>query len=102
MRDLREKSAHGRTPTTRATDVGTYRDKEKGTPMTISMQSLTDALVAIAITVGIAVAVSLAFVAAGAVFERGQARTAKASRRPTSGPAQHPTQSDEAGELVLR
>lgn len=66
------------------------------------MQGLGDVLVAIVTTVGIAVAVSLAFVAAGAVFERGQERTAKAGRRRGATPAQYPTQPDEAGELLLR
>ena len=69
--------------------------------MTINLQTVNDVLVAIVTTVGIAVAVSLLFVAAGAVFERGQTRTANA-RRAGAVPAQHPTQSDEAGELLLR
>jgi hypothetical protein len=63
------------------------------------MQTLQDALVAIITTVGIAVAVSLAIVAAGAVFERDQAHKA---RRPGAVPAQHPTQTDDARDLVLR
>ena len=69
--------------------------------MTITMQTLHDVLIAILTTVGVAVAVSIAFVAAGAVFERGQMRTPKA-RRPDPAPPQHPTQTDEAGELLLR
>jgi len=69
--------------------------------MTISMQTLHDVLVAIVTTVGIAVAVSIAFVAAGAVFERGQKRTAK-PRHPGAVSAQHPTQTDEVRELLLR
>lgn len=69
--------------------------------MTISMQTLNDALVALVATVGIAVAVSIALMAAGAVFERGQTRTGKA-RRKGAVPAQHPTQTDKAGELLLR
>jgi hypothetical protein len=69
--------------------------------VTISMQSLRDVLVAIVTTVGIAVAVSIAFVAAGAVFERGQARTPKV-RSQGAVPTGHPMPSDEAGELLLR
>jgi hypothetical protein len=69
--------------------------------MTINMQTLHDALVAIVTTVGIAVAVSIAFLAAGAVFERGQSRTAK-PRRPDAVSAQQPNQTDVAGELLLR
>ena len=69
--------------------------------MTIHMQALTDVLVAIITTVGIAVAVSIALVVAGAVHERGQKRTAQALR-PDSASGQHPTQTDRAGELLLR
>jgi hypothetical protein len=69
--------------------------------MSVSMQTLHDALVAIVTTVGIAVAVSLAFVAAGAIFQRDRARQAEA-RRPGTVPAQHPTQTDDARDLVLR
>jgi hypothetical protein len=70
--------------------------------VTINIQTLSDVLVAIAATIGIAVAVSIAFVAAGAVFERGQKRTPKVRPLPTNVSAQYPTRSDEAGELVLR
>ena len=69
--------------------------------MTISIQTLQDALVALVTTVGLAMAVSIAITAAGAVFKRDQTRAAKA-RRPVAGPAQPPTQTDEDHELVLR
>jgi hypothetical protein len=69
--------------------------------MIISIHTLQDVLIALLTTVGIAVAVSIAFMAAGAVFKRDQARVARA-RRPVAVPAQHPTQTDEARELVLR
>jgi hypothetical protein len=65
-----------------------------------SIQTLQDVLVALATTVGIAVAVSMAFMAAGAIFTRDQAR-AKA-RRAVAVPVQHPTHTDEARALVLR
>ncbi|HEY2638401.1 MAG TPA: hypothetical protein VGI66_00765 [Streptosporangiaceae bacterium] len=68
--------------------------------MTISMQSLQDALVAVFVTVGIAVALSVAFVAVGAFVERNKARAAHAIHG--SEAAQHPTQTDNARELVLR
>ena len=68
--------------------------------MSIDLQSLNDAIIAIVSTVGIAVAVSLAFVAAGAFFERGKARAAQAVRAAV--PQQHPTRTDDARELVLR
>ena len=71
--------------------------------MTISMQPLTDALIALITTVGIAIAVSIAFVAVGALAQRGKAQARKLAHvRPTTAPAQHPTQSDNARELVLR
>jgi hypothetical protein len=71
--------------------------------MSISMQTLHDAIVAIIASVGIAVAVSITFVAIGAYVERGKAR----ARRLTHAgavivPAQHPTQTDDARQLVLR
>jgi len=71
--------------------------------MTISMQTLHDTLVAIVTTVGIAVALAIAFVAIGAYVERGKARTGKLVHARTAvAPAQHPTQTDDARELVLR
>jgi hypothetical protein len=71
--------------------------------MTITMPALRDAIVAILTTVGIAVAVSLALVAIGAFVERGKARTGKLARsHSAAAPAQHPTQTDDTRELVLR
>ena len=67
--------------------------------MTNSMQTLHDALFAITATIGIAVALSIAFLAAGAFFERSKARE---TSRATAAPAQHPTQTDDSRELVLR
>jgi hypothetical protein len=69
--------------------------------MSVSMQTLHDALIAIVTTVGIAVAVSIALVAAGAVFERDRARQARGRGHGTV-PAQYPTQTDDARDLVLR
>jgi hypothetical protein len=68
--------------------------------MTINMQALSDAIVALITTVGIAVALSLAFVAAGTFFERSRKHASRAVRAVHSS-AQHPTQTD-ARELVLR
>jgi hypothetical protein len=69
--------------------------------MIISIHTLQDVLVALVTTVGIAAIVSMAFIAAGAVFKRDQARMAEAGR-PVAAPAQHPTQINEARELALR
>jgi len=66
-----------------------------------SLQTLHDALVAILTTVGIALAITIALAAAGVVFERDRARKAEVRRsRPV--PPQHPTQTDDARDLVLR
>jgi hypothetical protein len=71
--------------------------------MTITMPALHDTLVAIIATVGIAVAVSLAFIAIGAFVERGKTRAGRLTRsHSTVAPAQHPTQTDNTRELVLR
>ena len=69
--------------------------------MTINMQTLNDVIVALITTVGIAVALSLAFVAAGAFFERSRNRASRAVRA-AHALAQHPTQTDNVRELVLR
>jgi len=69
--------------------------------MTISIQALNDTVIALITTVGIAVALSLAFLAAGAFAQRGRTHVRTAARA-VAAPAQHPTQSDDARELVLR
>jgi hypothetical protein len=66
-----------------------------------TMQSLNDTIIAFVVTVGIAVALSLALVAAGASFERSR-KKARQSARKGYAPVQHPTQTDDARELVLR
>ena len=69
--------------------------------MSISIQSLNDTIIALVTIVGIAAALSLAFVAAGTIFERGRKHDRRISRQ-VHAPAQHPTQTDDARELVLR
>ncbi len=69
--------------------------------MTINMQTLTDAIIALITTVGIAVVLSLAFVAVGAFFERSRKQARRAAHK-AHGPALHPTQTDDVRELVLR
>lgn len=68
--------------------------------MSISIQTLNDTIIALITTVGIAVALSLAFLAAGAFAQRRRAH-ARGAVRPEV-PAQHPTQTDDVRELVLR
>ena len=68
-----------------------------------SIQTLHDAIVAVVVTVGIAVAVSIAFVAIGSFVARGKVQAQKVARAyAVTAPAQHPTQTDDARELVLR
>jgi len=69
--------------------------------MSISIQTLNDTIIALITTVGIAVALSLAFVAAGGLAQRRRTHIRSAVRA-VAAPAQHPTQTDEARELVLR
>ena len=69
--------------------------------MSIPMQSLNDTIIALVTTFGIAVALSLAIVAAGASFGRNR-KHARQTAVPSHTPAQHPVQTDKARELVLR
>lgn len=67
--------------------------------MNITMQGLTDAIIALITVASVAVVLSIAFIAAGAFFERGKTRGLRVSR---TLPAQHPTQTDSPRELILR
>jgi hypothetical protein len=69
--------------------------------MTINIQTVQDAIVAVFVTVGIAVALSIAFAAAAGLYERSKTQARKAVGAHVV-PAQHPTQTDDARELVLR
>jgi hypothetical protein len=69
--------------------------------MSTSIQTLNDTIIALITTVGIAVALSLAFLAAGAFARRGRTHVRSAVRA-AAAPAQHPTQTDDVRELVLR
>jgi len=69
--------------------------------MSISIQTLNDTLIALITTVGIAAALTLAFLAAGAFARRGRTHVRSAVRA-VADPAQHLTQTDDARELVLR
>ncbi len=68
--------------------------------MTISMQNLQDVLIALLVTLGVAAALSVAFMAASAFAERGKTRASRAIHAVAL--AQHPTQTDDARELILR
>ena len=69
--------------------------------MSISIQTLNDTLIALIATVGIAVALTIAFLAAGAFAQRRRTHVRPAVRA-AAAPAHHPTQTDDARELVLR
>jgi hypothetical protein len=64
----------------------------------ITIQILYDALIALGVVVGIAAVYSGAFIAASGMHKRQQARLAQAARVIA---AQHATESDKAGDLVL-
>ena len=58
-------------------------------------------LIAVAVTVGVAVVWTMAFTAAGAIWQRREIREFLASR-PATISSQDSTQADDARELVLR
>jgi hypothetical protein len=58
-------------------------------------------LIAVAVTVGVAVVWTMAFTAAGAIWQRREIREFLASH-PVTIPSQDSTQADDARELVLR
>jgi hypothetical protein len=64
--------------------------------MAISMQTLNDALLAIFVTVGIAVALSIVMIAAEALHLRGKNRTQ------TTGHSEHVAQNEDSRQLILR
>jgi hypothetical protein len=66
----------------------------------MTMGTLNDAIIAVLTTVGIAVAISIAFALAGAFFKRTGTRDGHAVLEDV--PAQHVTQTDDLRELVLR
>jgi len=68
--------------------------------MSINFQTLQDALVALITVVGIAVVLSGALIAAGAIGQRGKNHGAHLGELAPI-PVQHPTASDDR-ELVLR
>lgn len=68
--------------------------------MSISIQTLHDTLIALAATVGVAVALSLVMIAVGAFVERGKNRLHPARHEPR--PAEHVVPGDNSRELILR
>jgi hypothetical protein len=69
--------------------------------MTTNIQTLYDALIALAVTAGIAVSLSIAMMAAAAIQQRGRAQAARAAR-PTADMAKNVSQTDDGRPLILR
>jgi hypothetical protein len=69
--------------------------------MSITIQGLHDAIVAVIAVAGIAVVFAVALTVAGTFWDRSRNQARKAVRA-VAIPAQHPTQTDDARELVLR
>ncbi|MBO0835015.1 MAG: hypothetical protein J2P28_05770 [Actinobacteria bacterium] len=65
--------------------------------MVIDSQTLNDAIVALLVTVGIAVALSLALTAAAAIHQRDKARGSQGASQPT-----RREQADDSREPILR
>jgi hypothetical protein len=61
----------------------------------------TQSLIALAVTVGVAIIWTMAFAVAGAIWQRHEIREFMASH-PVTIPSQDATQADDARELVLR
>jgi hypothetical protein len=70
--------------------------------MIINFQVVQDTLYALATVIGIAVVFAVAIIGAGAATERSRARNSRTAKPATATIAQHPVQTDDARELVLR
>ncbi|MBO0824520.1 MAG: hypothetical protein J2P27_11805 [Actinobacteria bacterium] len=65
--------------------------------MAIDSQTLNDAIIALLVTVGVAVALSLALTAAAVIHQRDKARASQGASQPT-----RREQADDSRELILR
>jgi hypothetical protein len=70
--------------------------------MITNFQMVQDTLYALATAVGIAVVFAVALIGAGAATQRSKARNSQTVAPVTATIAQHPVQTDDARELVLR
>jgi hypothetical protein len=70
--------------------------------MSTNFQTVTDSLYALATIIGITVVFALAIIGAAAATRRSQARNSHAGTPATATMAQHPVQTDDTRELVLR
>jgi hypothetical protein len=70
--------------------------------MSIHFQTVQDSLYALATVVGIAVIFTLGIIAASGLTKRDRARNARRAQLAPVTIAQHPVQTDDARELVLR
>jgi len=70
--------------------------------MIINFQTVQDTLYALATVIGIAVVFAAALIGAAAATQRSRARNHRTGASTTVTIAQHPVQTDDARELVLR
>jgi hypothetical protein len=70
--------------------------------MITNFQTVQDTLYALATVIGIAVVFAAALIGAGAATQRSRARNHRTDTPATVTIAQHPVQTDDARELVLR
>lgn len=68
--------------------------------MSFDIQSLNDAIIAVLVTAGLAIAVTISLVLAGLFSRRGPALAKRVAVQ--AGPPQRPTQTEDARTLVLR
>lgn len=70
--------------------------------MITNFQMLQDTLYGLAVVIGLAVVFAVAIIGAGAATQRSRARNGRTATPATATIAQHPVQTDDARELVLR
>jgi hypothetical protein len=70
--------------------------------MITNFQTVQDTLYVLATVVGIAVVFAVAIIGAAAATQRSKARNSRTAAHATATIAQHPVQTDDARELVLR
>jgi hypothetical protein len=70
--------------------------------MITNFQTVQDTLYALATVIGLAVVFAVALIGAAAATQRSRARNSRTGTPVTATIAQHPVQTDDARELVLR
>jgi hypothetical protein len=70
--------------------------------MISNFQTVQDTLYALATVIGLAIVFAVALIGAAAATQRSRARNSQTGAPATATIAQHPVQTDDARELVLR